>query len=113
MMDLPLGYQELLCSFGRISRTSVSYNSLSDLLLRGNPRTVQYRWNPWSGWGNMIFPPRKTEVVSGGLDRSRRFLLPRYNAFSGSWLSVGKFLPSPIQSVPSPPDLENLFISLH
>ena len=31
--------------------------------------------------------------LTGGLETSRRFHLSRYNAFSGPWLSVGKFLP--------------------
>jgi hypothetical protein len=49
MEGLLLGSRELLCSFGRISGTLIRYSSLSELAGRGNPRTVEYRGNPFSG----------------------------------------------------------------
>jgi hypothetical protein len=54
MVGLLLGSRELLCLFGRISRTLVSYSSLSELGLPGEVVSYQMQGESVGWWSNII-----------------------------------------------------------
>jgi hypothetical protein len=57
---LLLGSRELLCLFGRISRSLVSCSSLSELGLPGESVSYQMQLESVGWWSNIILSPRKT-----------------------------------------------------
>ena len=125
---LLLGSRELLCLSSQISRTLVSCSSLSELYLLGESVSCQMQGQLWAGGVTSFYRLARRGGFSEGLGTSRqsgadtssrpltgtgarhvtslpsdRGATHHVAAYQGTMpslrLSVGKFLPSPIQPV--------------
>jgi hypothetical protein len=114
MVGLLLGFRELLRFFGWISRTFVSYSSLSELCFPWESAICLMQVESVGWCGNIIFLFTRRDVFQEGSARhvdvassrgSTRHVIPAYRYRGSTRHVVAAYqgtIPSPIQSVPVP-----------